>query len=204
MNISEIINKLIDKDYTPYALTINFKQSEALQELYPDYLLYDGKNNELPSNDVYKIGMRTEMIEKAFRKILNKLSGYLLNTANITRNNYRIKSPIIFYFMELMKWSKRQESLMTIPGTRNICPLHYHALTLVHPEQVPKMDSLIGDETLQMFESIIQHSRLDNCSNVNGWLEYIQKDQYTNYAACCNIYPEEFKVNPELFLLASK
>lgn len=152
MDMQEKINHLIKLGYSPYALTITFKQSWSQQEIFPDYLIYGYYENNY--QDFEKVDYRARMIEKSFLKMLNLFSEQLLGTSHINRPNHYKRLPIIFYYMELMDRKVRQEMLENVSGGVHICPLHYHALVLAHPSTINQINEFVGDETLQRIFSI--------------------------------------------------
>jgi len=196
-----LIQILCDNNYHSYSLTMTYLLSEHLQEKYNDDVVY--------LKDRYRYKDATNLhdelaakLEKNSLLIFNKFYGKLLNTCHITYIKHRPLHPIIFYYFETMPEYERRSGLQSIPGFRNICPVHLHAMVMI-PSSVDASD-YVGDDTLQPFHTMLQssyftklHAKIDQ----GQWFSYVNKgashDAFYGYS---NIHPRVFRDNPESFL----
>lgn len=202
VNRKEIfIDHCIKNNYKPYALTVTFLNSKNYQNYFPDYEYY---KNKVDNRDFDYLHAHGSKIEYNFRRILNKMSSFILNTRNITRPNHYSKLPFVFYTMERMKYGVRKMALENTEGSINISPLHYHGLILAHPVTISRTDEIKNPETfrfaLKKLSPIVQQYELKEAPDPFGWNNYINKDQEGFFTAYGGFYPGTFLETEKMIL----
>ena len=198
----KIINELSNKNYESYTLTLTYKMPIDLQARFSDDVIY--MRNYYKYRDDYCFDQKNELgikSEQTSRRVFNKLSKKLLNSSNITRPHYQRLVPTIIYRIELMPERDRNHGIMNTPGFVNICPVHLHAIVMIHPE-VKNIDCYIGKDTLIPICECIQAShitRLESNNDLNKWFQYINKGSKDFFHAYSGTYPGyEIKSNVAL------
>lgn len=188
----------------PFSLTITFKNLSY----YTDEICYGISNNYINDNVNSKYAIELEI---NFRLIVNKFTSELIGSRNVTRNSHINKVPIMFYTMEQMDYLRRKDMLFTTKGASNISPLHYHGIFFIIPSLIEKIQSFLGKDLLNRFHNRIQGSEINECYDISGWINYINKtendvvngnDKFNKsfFIPYGGVYPSYFKNNPDEFL----
>jgi hypothetical protein len=196
--IESKIRRLIKDGYVAYDMTITFRQSDSMLDKYPDHVLYRTKDSH--STEISKAHHRADMLHKKYRLLLNKLSEHLLQTKNLTRKNHSANIPQVFYRMELSDIRNRRAAMENNKETKNICPLHYHALIMLKDSLSFRMKDFLGVDKLLEIDQSIQSSYIreigrDCFDDIERWYRYTTKSESFLYTAYGGIYPS-FKNRP--------